>query len=61
MIMWCNGYFIFSTEGTRKSNCSFPFPYFNDIDTILKADDKTLLIEYTIIFIRKTALEIRCG
>lgn len=58
MIMWCNGYFIFSTERTRQSNCSFPFWYFNDLDTILKTDNKTLLIKYTIIFIRKITLEM---
>lgn len=48
-----NGYFIFSTEGTRQSNCSFPLWYFNDLDIIIKTDDKTLLIKYTKIFIRK--------
>lgn len=47
--MWCKGYFIFSTEGVRQSICSFPFHYFNDLDTIFKTDDKALLIKYTII------------
>lgn len=56
--MWCNGYFIFSTEETRQSNCSFPFQYFNDLDIILETDDETLLIKYTIMFIRKITLEM---
>lgn len=58
MIMWCKGYFIFSTEGTRQSNSSFLFQYFNDLDTILKTDDKALLIKYTIYSLEK--LHYKC-
>lgn len=56
--MWCKGYFIFSTEGTRQSNSSFLFQYFNDLDTILKTDDKALLIKYTIYSLEK--LHYKC-